>query len=73
MPEQRVSREFLAALWREQEAAGLNLKQLGAEIKADVTNLSRMRRGKRGRDLTLALALRAADRFPSLRAFFAAR
>lgn len=75
MEKQRLSQRFLAALWREQDAAGLTYGQLAHLLGADQSNLKGMREGKagRGKRVTLDLAERAMDRFPSLRSLFCVR
>lgn len=75
MATQRLSQRFLSALWREQDAAGLTIGQLARLLEIDQSNLKGMRegRGGRGNRLTVDLAERAMDRFPSLRSLFCVR
>lgn len=61
-------RAFLERLWELQDAAGLNDKELAAEIGVAQSSISRARNHEQtGRTFGVEFAIRACDRFPELR------
>lgn len=61
---------FLARLLEIQGELGLNNARFAREIGATPSHISHLRAGRKGQRISLAFALRAARRFPELRAFF---
>ena len=64
---EEISAQFLAALWRLQDEAGLTNAQLARDLGCKRSYLSRVKAGGRKSNISYEFALRAARRFPELR------
>lgn len=67
---EETTKEFLARLWELQAEAGISNADLARRLGIHPSYVRHMKAGRRGKQIGLDLAVRAATLFPELRRFF---